>query len=42
MRGGFLCVGTRENLEFSQARNRFQLIDGAAQLYRLLPGTAAG
>ncbi|GLI21438.1 chemotaxis protein methyltransferase CheR [Xanthobacter flavus] len=38
VRGGFLCIGTRENLEFSQARNRFQLIDGAAQLYRLLPG----
>lgn len=40
VRGGFLCIGTRENLEFSQARNRFQVIDGAAQLYRLLPGAA--
>lgn len=42
VRGGFLCIGTRENLEFSQARNRFQLIDGAAQLYRLLPRAAGG
>ncbi|MEP9352724.1 CheR family methyltransferase [Xanthobacter sp. KR7-65] len=37
VRGGFLCIGTRENMEFSQARARFQLIEGTAQLYRLKP-----
>lgn len=38
VRGGFLCIGTRENLEFSSARSQFQIIDGAAQLYRLKVG----
>ncbi|MFG1300524.1 protein-glutamate O-methyltransferase CheR [Xanthobacter sp. V3C-3] len=35
VRGGFLCIGTRENLEFSATRERFQVVDGAAQIYRL-------
>lgn len=34
-RGGFLCVGTRENLDFSASRSAFQILDGAAQIYRL-------
>ncbi|MFS8036842.1 CheR family methyltransferase [Xanthobacter sp. AM11] len=38
VRGGFLCVGTRENLEFSSARSQFQVADAAAQLYRLKAG----
>lgn len=38
VRGGFLCVGTRENLEFSSARGSFQLLDADAQLYRLKSG----
>lgn len=35
VRGGFLCVGTRENLEFSVARSQFLVVDASAQLYRL-------
>ncbi|MFG1461818.1 CheR family methyltransferase [Xanthobacter sp. DSM 24535] len=37
VRTGFLCVGARENLALAPARERFQLIDGATQLYRLKP-----
>lgn len=39
VRGGFLCIGTRENLQFSGARERFQPIDVDAQLYRLKSGS---
>ncbi|GGF78231.1 chemotaxis protein CheR [Azorhizobium oxalatiphilum] len=35
VRGGFLCVGTRENLQFSPAAQKFHAIDIKAQLYRL-------
>lgn len=38
VRGGFLCIGTRENIQFSTARARFQTIDADAQLYRLKSG----
>lgn len=38
VRGGFLCIGTRENLQFSQARQRFHCLDGETQLYRLRSG----
>ena len=41
VRGGYLCIGTRENLEFSAARERFQVVDGAAQIYRLKPAARA-
>lgn len=37
VRGGFLCIGTRENLEFSGAKSRLQVVDGAAQIHRLKP-----
>jgi len=39
VRGGFLCIGTRENLQFAAARARFQAVDLQAQLYRLKSGT---
>ncbi|MGU3496057.1 CheR family methyltransferase [Xanthobacteraceae bacterium A53D] len=35
VRGGFLCVGNRENLQFSAAAQQFHAIDLKAQLYRL-------
>ncbi|MFG1343772.1 protein-glutamate O-methyltransferase CheR [Xanthobacter autotrophicus DSM 431] len=38
VRGGFLCVGTRENLEFSLTRSKFQLVDEGARIYRLKAG----
>ncbi len=38
VRGGFLCIGMRENLDFSPARTLFQPVDEAARLYRLKPG----
>lgn len=38
VRGGFLCIGTRENLQFSQARQRFQCLDAETQIYRLRGG----
>ena len=41
VRGGYLCIGTRENLEFSAARERFQVVDGTAQIYRLKPAALA-
>ncbi len=34
VRGGFLCIGTRENMQLANAREKFRLIDGAAQIYR--------
>ncbi|MFG1420108.1 CheR family methyltransferase [Roseixanthobacter liquoris] len=37
VRTGFLCLGARENLEFSPARERFQIVNAATQLYRLKP-----
>jgi chemotaxis protein methyltransferase CheR len=39
VRGGFLCIGTRENMQFASAREKFQLIDGDAQIYRRKSGT---
>ncbi|WP_454918894.1 CheR family methyltransferase [Xanthobacter sediminis] len=38
VRGGFLCIGTRENLQFAAARERFQAVDAEAQIYRLKSG----
>ncbi len=38
VRGGFLCIGTRENLDFSTARSLFQTVDDPARLYRLKSG----
>lgn len=38
VRGGFLCIGTRENLQFAAARERFQALDPDAQLDRLKSG----
>ncbi|WP_238122387.1 MULTISPECIES: CheR family methyltransferase [unclassified Xanthobacter] len=38
VRGGFLCLGTRENLQFSRARERFQCLDADTQIYRLRSG----
>ncbi|MFG1297188.1 CheR family methyltransferase [Xanthobacter variabilis] len=38
VRGGFLCIGTRENLQFSAAREKFQVLDLDAQLYRRKSG----
>lgn len=35
VRGGFLCIGTRENLDFSPASMRFNPVDGQARIYRL-------
>ncbi len=38
VRGGYLCIGTRENLDFSTARSLFQTVDDPARLYRLKSG----
>ncbi|MGQ3675392.1 CheR family methyltransferase [Xanthobacter sp. TB0139] len=35
VRGGFVCIGTRENLDFSPAKMRFRPVDGEARIYRL-------
>ncbi len=35
VRGGFLCVGSRENLQFSAAKQHFDVVDAEAQIYRL-------
>ncbi|MEP9375725.1 protein-glutamate O-methyltransferase CheR [Aquabacter sp. CN5-332] len=37
VRGGFLCVGTRENLQLSAAKQHFHIVDTEAQIYRLKP-----
>ncbi|WP_368312867.1 protein-glutamate O-methyltransferase CheR [Luteibacter sp. CQ10] len=35
VRGGFLCLGTRENIDFSPAASCFTHIDGALRIYQL-------
>lgn len=40
VRGGFLCLGTRENIDFSPAASSFTHIDGALRIYQL-GGTGA-
>ncbi|OAN52231.1 chemotaxis protein CheR [Paramagnetospirillum marisnigri] len=37
-RGGFLCLGTKENLAFSAAANAFQPVDASLRLYRKRQG----
>lgn len=32
--GGFLCLGSKEDLQFSAVRDRFETIDGAARIYK--------
>lgn len=39
VRGGFLCIGTRENLQFTTAREKFLVIDPETQIYRRKSGT---
>lgn len=36
--GGFLCLGTRESTEFSQAGRQLEVVDRKARLYREPPG----
>lgn len=38
VRGGFLCLGTKETLEYSGMAGDFQTVDAGASLYRLKPG----
>lgn len=33
-RGGFLCLGTKESLDFSSVRDRFDIVDNHAKIYR--------
>ncbi|SFW39315.1 CheR family methyltransferase [Luteibacter sp. UNCMF366Tsu5.1] len=35
VRGGFLCLGTRENIDFSPLAADFQEVDSAARIYRV-------
>jgi chemotaxis protein methyltransferase CheR len=37
VRGGFLCLGLRENLEFAAVAAEFQVLDGTRRLYRRAP-----
>ena len=32
--GGFLCLGAREDIRFAEVRNRYEVVDGAARIYR--------
>jgi len=34
VRGGFLCLGSKEDLEFSAVRDRFETVDARARLYK--------
>lgn len=33
--GGFLCLGTKEDLRFTDAREKYEIVDGKARIYRL-------
>jgi len=32
--GGFLCLGTKEALQFSEVSNRYEVVDGKAKIYK--------
>jgi len=32
--GGFLCLGTKEDLRFTDLNNRYEVVDGKAKIYR--------
>jgi chemotaxis protein methyltransferase CheR len=32
--GGFLCLGTKENLQFTDARVRYEVVDDKARIYK--------
>jgi chemotaxis protein methyltransferase CheR len=34
VRGGFLCLGTRETLQFSEVADGYEIVDRAARIYR--------
>ncbi len=34
VRGGYLCLGSKEDLQFSSAASRFELVDREARIYR--------
>jgi len=34
VRGGFLCLGTKEDLRFTDVNNRYDVVDGKAKIYR--------
>jgi chemotaxis protein methyltransferase CheR len=34
VRGGFLCLGTKETLQFSEAADGYEIVDRAARIYR--------
>jgi chemotaxis protein methyltransferase CheR len=36
VRGGFLCLGTRESLQFSAVASSFEVVDAACRLYKRL------
>ena len=40
VRGGFLCLGTRESLDFAPSAADFQPVDAALRIYRLAPKAA--
>jgi chemotaxis protein methyltransferase CheR len=41
VRGGFLCLGTRESLDFAPSAIDFAAVDAAARIYRLGPRTSS-
>ena len=32
--GGFLCLGTKEDLQFTSVSNRYEVVDGKAKIYK--------
>lgn len=42
VRGGFLCLGTRESLDFAPAAADFAPVDAALRIYRLAPKAVEG
>jgi chemotaxis protein methyltransferase CheR len=32
--GGFLCLGTKEDIQFTDVNNRYEVVDGKAKIYR--------
>jgi chemotaxis protein methyltransferase CheR len=32
--GGFLCLGTKEDLRFSAVRDRYEIVDEKARIYK--------
>ena len=41
VRGGFLCLGNKESLEFAPAGRAFTAVNGAARIFRRAPGNAS-